>query len=48
MFGPASETSAFAPWQDTDIQAQSKTNFFSNKPTIYNTKYKSIYIENIK
>ncbi len=22
MFGPASETSAFAPWQDTDIQSQ--------------------------
>ena len=48
MFGPASETSAFAPWQDTDIQAQSKTNFFSNTPSIYNTKYKSIDFENMK
>ena len=27
MFGPASETSAFAPWQDTDIQAQVKQTF---------------------
>lgn len=55
MFGPKSETSAFAPWQDTDIQTQ-KTWQEKTKRNIFekyifskaNVKYKSIDFENMK
>lgn len=55
MFGPKSETSAFAPWQDTDIQAQKTWQEKGEQNTIEkyifskaNVKYKSIDFENMK
>lgn len=55
MFGPASETSAFAPWQDTDIQAQKTWQEKKEQNTFEkmllskaNVKYKSIDFENMK